>query len=86
MGRIILNEKVVIGKEILMKGPPLEALRFQGGRAGSLVTLIDAERKDFRGRVLRLSETEACVFIFDVFPSPTESSLEIVLLQALPEK
>jgi len=86
MGRIILNEKVVVGKEILMKGPPLEALRFQGGRVESLVTLTDAERKDFRGRVLRLSETEASIFIFDVFPAPTEPSLEIVLLQALPEK
>jgi len=86
MGRIILNENVVVGKEILMKGPPLGALRFQGGRVGSLVTLTDAERKDFRGRVLRLSETEASIFIFDVFSSPAESSLEIVLLQALPEK
>ncbi len=86
MDRIILEQKVVVGREILMKGPPLEALRFQGGRAGSLITLTDAEGRDFRGRVLRLSETEAAVFIFDVFPSPTESSLEVVLLQALPEK
>jgi len=86
MDRITLEQKAFVGKEVPMKGPPLEALRFQGGRVGSLVTLTDAEGKDFRGRVLRLSEAEASVFIFDVFPSPTESSLEIVLLQALPEK
>jgi len=86
MDRITLDEKVVVGKEVLMKGPPLEALRFQGGRVGCLVTLTDAEGNDFRGRVFRLSETEAAVFIFDVFPSPTESSLEVILLQALPEK
>lgn len=86
MDRIVLDRKVDIGKEVLMKGPPLEALCFQSGRVGSLVTLTDSEGSDFRGRVIRLSETEASIFIFDTFPSPTESSLEIVLLQALPEK
>ncbi len=86
MDRVILDQRVFVGKEILMNGPPLEALRFQGAHAGSLVTLTDPEGNDFRGRVLRLSEAEASVLIFDVFPSPTESSLEIVLLQALPEK
>jgi 16S rRNA (uracil1498-N3)-methyltransferase len=86
MDRIILNQKVELGKEVLMKGPLLEALCFQGGRVGSLITLTDSEGNDFRGRILRLSETEASVLIFDAFPSPTESSLEIILLQALPEK
>jgi 16S rRNA (uracil1498-N3)-methyltransferase len=86
MDRIILDRMVEIGEEVLMKGPPLEALRFQGGRLGSLVTLTDPKGNDFRGRILRLSEAEASIFIFDAFPSPTESSLEIILLQALPEK
>jgi len=86
MDRIILNQKVELGKEVLIQGPPLEALRIQGGRVGGLVTLTDPEGNDFRGRILRLSETEASVFMFDAFPSPTESRLEIVLLQALPEK
>jgi len=86
MDRMTLDEKLFVGKEVLINGPPLEALRFQGGRVGSLVTLTDPEGNDFRGRVLRFSETEAVIFVFDVFPSSTESSLEIVLLQALPEK
>ncbi len=86
MDRIVVGRKVDIGKEIVVKGPPREALRFQGGRVGSLLTLTDAGGDDFRGRVLRLSETEASIFIFQSFPSPTESSLEIILLQALPEK
>jgi len=86
MDRIILDRKVEIGKEVLMEGPPLEALRFQGGRVGSIVTLTDSRGDDFRGRVLRLSKGEASILIFEAFPSPTESSLEIVLLQALPEK
>jgi 16S rRNA (uracil1498-N3)-methyltransferase len=86
MDRIVLDQKINIGNELQIKGPPLEALRFQGGRVGCLVTLTDSGGNDFRGRLLRLSETEASVFVFDAFPSPTESSLEIILLQALPEK
>ena len=86
MDGIIVNQKVYVGKEVLMEGPPLEALCFQGGRAGSIVTLTDSEGKDFRGRVLRLSKEEASILIFESFPFSTESSLEIILLQALPEK
>src|SRR4030042_3162282 len=84
--RIGLDRKVEIGKEARIEGPPLEALRFQGGRSGSIVTVTDSEGNDFRGRVLRVSEAEAFILVFEAFPSPTESSLEIVLLQALPEK
>lgn len=86
MDRIALDRRVNVGKEVVIKGPSLEALYFQGNRVGSLVTLTDSEGNDFRGRVTRLSEKEGLIFIFDAFPSPTESCLEIVLLQALPEK
>jgi 16S rRNA (uracil1498-N3)-methyltransferase len=86
MDRIVLDQKVVIGKEVIIEGPPLEALRFQGGRVGSIITLTDSQGKDFRGRVLRLSGKRASVLPFETFQSPTESPLEIILLQALPEK
>ena len=86
MDRIVLDQKVVIGKEVIIEGPPLEALRFQGGRVGSIITLTDSEGEDFRGRVLRLSGKRASVLTFETFQSPTESPLEIILLQALPEK
>lgn len=86
MDRIVLDQKVEMGQEILIKGPPLEALCFHGGVVGSLITLTDSKGNDFRGRVLRLSEVSASILIFDAFPSPTESPLEIILLQALPEK
>jgi 16S rRNA (uracil1498-N3)-methyltransferase len=84
--RIVLNQKIELGNEILIEGPPLEALRFQGGRVGSIITLTDSEGKDFRGRLLSLSDQEASVLLFEAFPSSTESSLEIILLQALPER
>jgi len=86
MDRIVLDQKVAIGEEVILEGPPLEALRFQGGRVGSILTLTDSEGKDFRGRVLRLSGKRASVLPFETFQLPTESPLEIILLQALPEK
>jgi 16S rRNA (uracil1498-N3)-methyltransferase len=86
MDRIVLSQKVELGKEVSFEGPPLEALRFQGVRMGSIVTLTDPGGGDFRGRVLSLSDQRASVFVFEGFPFSTESSLEIILLQALPEK
>jgi 16S rRNA (uracil1498-N3)-methyltransferase len=86
MDRIVLAQNVETGKKVVIEGPPLEALRFQGSRAGSIVTLTDSEGYDFRGRVLSLSKEGASVLVFEAFPSSTESSVEILLLQALPEK
>jgi 16S rRNA (uracil1498-N3)-methyltransferase len=86
MRRIVFGGVVDLNQEVLIEGPPLEALRFQGARVGSIVTLTDAAGNDHRGRVLRFSEGEASILVFDKFSSPTESSIEIFLLQALPEK
>ena len=86
MDRILLGRVAEINQEVIIEGPLLEALRFQGGRMGQIVTLTDAGGRDFRARVLRLSATKASLLIFDRFLLPTESGVEIVLLQALPEK
>jgi len=86
MERIVLDQEIDVGKEVLMKGPPLEALYFQRRRKGDIVTLTDSHGNDFRGRVLSFSNEEASILVFQAFSSPTESSIEIVLLQALPEK
>jgi len=86
MNRIVLDESVAIGKEVVIEGPPLEALLFQEGHVGSILTVTDSGGRDFRGRVLSLSDEKASLRIFEVFRSSTESPVEIVLLQALPEK
>jgi 16S rRNA (uracil1498-N3)-methyltransferase len=86
MDRIVLDESVAIGKDVVIEGPPLEALRFQGGRVGSILTVTDSAGKDFRGRILSLSGNKASLRIFEAFRSSTESPVEIILLQALPEK
>jgi 16S rRNA (uracil1498-N3)-methyltransferase len=86
MNRIVLDESVAIGKEMVIEGPPLEALLFQGGHVGSILTVTDSGGNDFRGRILSLSDKKASLRIFEVFRSSTESTVEIVLLQALPGK
>jgi 16S rRNA (uracil1498-N3)-methyltransferase len=86
MDRIRLDRAVGINQGIRIEGPPLEALRFQGARRGGIVTVTDGEGRDFRGRVVRIGEAEAELFIFEAFPAPVESPVEIVLLQALPER
>jgi 16S rRNA (uracil1498-N3)-methyltransferase len=86
MDRIVLDRKVGIGKEVMIKGPLLEALRFQGDRVGSIITLTDSGGKDYRGRIFSLSEKEASVLVFEAFSSSTESPIEMIFLQALPEK
>jgi len=53
---------------------------------GNILTVTDSKGRDFRGRVLRLAREGASILIFDAFPRPTESPVEIILLQALPEK
>lgn len=84
--RIVLEHAIEIDQEVLIKGPPLEALRVQKARVGNIITLTDSERRDFRARILRLTEEEASVLVFERFTFPIESPLEIILLQALPEK
>ena len=86
MHRIVLDQVVEPNQEIVIKGPPLEALCFHDSRVGSLITLTDCRRNDFRGRVLRLSREEASIVVFEALSSPMESPLEIFLLQALPDK
>jgi 16S rRNA (uracil1498-N3)-methyltransferase len=86
MDRIVVGRKIRVGTEVLIEGPPLEAFRFQGVRKGCLLTLVDIQGNEFRGRVTHLSSEGATVFPFDSFTSSTESPLEIVLLQALPER
>jgi len=84
--KILLDQPMEIGDDVVLEGPPLEALRVQGARCGSILTLIDSQKREFRGRVLRLSDHGATVHLFEAFPASTESSLEMILLQALPEK
>jgi hypothetical protein len=78
MDRIVLNQKVEVGKDVLIQGPPLEALGFQGCRVGSLVTLTDPEGNDFRGEFFVSPKPKS--FFFDAFHHP-RIVFEIILLR-----
>lgn len=86
MDRILIDKNISIGQEIFIEGPPLEALLFHQVRKGSILTITDSKGDDFRGRLTSLNHEKASIIIFDKFPSPTESIIEIILLQALPNK
>lgn len=86
MNRIIIDKDIKIGEEILIEGPLMEALRFYGVRKGKLITITDANGNDFRGRIADINNYKASLIIFERFPFPTESTIEIILLQALPNK
>lgn len=86
MDRILIDKNISIGQEIFIEGPPLEALLFHQVRKGSILTITDSKGDDFRGRLTSLNHEKASIIIFDKFHSPTESIIEIILLQALPNK
>ncbi|MGD0230783.1 MAG: 16S rRNA (uracil(1498)-N(3))-methyltransferase [Syntrophorhabdales bacterium] len=55
-------------------------------RTGAIVTVSDEESREYRGRVVRLEGEEALIRIFQELDFPSESPLEITLLQAIPKR
>ena len=74
------------GQKIRITGEGLDGLTFREARPGELVTLTREGGREFRGRVLSVNRHEAWVMVFESLVPPTESSTNIILLQALPDK
>jgi 16S rRNA (uracil1498-N3)-methyltransferase len=55
-------------------------------RIGAIVTITAKEGREYRGRVVGLEGENARVRVFDELTMPSESSLKISLIQALPKK
>ncbi len=55
-------------------------------RVGAIVTLEDGQGKEWRGRITRIEGTTAWVQPFEGLPLPSESPLDLTLIQALPKK
>jgi 16S rRNA (uracil1498-N3)-methyltransferase len=55
-------------------------------RRGAIVTVQDGEGREFRGRVLDVDGETAVVRLFEELHFPSESPLEVVLLQAVPKR
>lgn len=55
-------------------------------RIGEAVTVCSADKRFFRARITRLEHDRADILLFEAFDGKVESNLEIMLLQALPER
>ncbi|MBN2373615.1 16S rRNA (uracil(1498)-N(3))-methyltransferase [bacterium] len=55
-------------------------------RLGEIITVQNMEGDNFRARVFAISESRCNVHIFEQLPKNMESGLDILLLQALPDR
>lgn len=60
--------------------------RVSSDRKGAIVTIILPEGRECRGRVVEARGEEVLVRVFECLDFPTESHLDITLIQALPKK
>ncbi|MBI5492703.1 MAG: 16S rRNA (uracil(1498)-N(3))-methyltransferase [Deltaproteobacteria bacterium] len=84
-GEIRLDSKGAIEKALRLEGPAFDSLLLWAPRAGAAFTVIDSDDTLFRARLLELKEGSADIVIFEEV-GKIDSSLEVILLQALPEK
>ena len=82
---IILDHEPELGEVISIFGSDYESLRSWSPRLGSAITLTSPS-KSYRARVVTFDEKKADLFVYEQMTGPAESSLEVVLLQALPDK
>jgi 16S rRNA (uracil1498-N3)-methyltransferase len=80
------DRKTEPGDEITITGRAFESLLSWAPRPGAAVTVTGPGGESFRARVIKLGENKATLFVYEKMAGPAESSLEIILLQALPDK
>ena len=81
-----LEQKLSPGAEVIISHLDWRRLGRTRERVGEIVTLSDCAGKSFRGRVKAVAAEQVRVFIFEAMGGPVESGLELMLLQALPDK
>ncbi len=74
------------GKTVTLTGAALAALRAWSPRPGAAVSIADGEGDSFRARVVEVHAERASLFVYERMKGPPESRLELILLQALPDK
>jgi len=60
--------------------------RLSSTRAGAIVTFISEDGREYRGRIVRMEEHAALVRAFEKLDFPSESTLHVALVQALPKR
>lgn len=71
---------------VALSGESRQALAKWAPRIGAAVTVVSAEGRNFRARVLKLAPKSAELLVFEEMRGPAESHLELFLLPALPDK
>ncbi len=84
-GEIRLDSKGAIEKTLCLEGPAFDSLLLWAPRAGAAFTVIDSDDTLFRARLVALKKASADIVIFEEI-GQTDTTLEVILLQALPEK
>lgn len=84
-GRIILNENINPGSDYRVEGRPFDELLAWKPRHGSAVTVGDPSGRICRARVAELHEAHAVIAAYEEI-GVAGKPLDIILLQALPEK
>lgn len=81
-----LAQKLSPGAEVILSHLDWHRQGRPPERVGEIVTLTDSSGKSFRGRVTAVGAEQVKVFVFEAMGGPVESGLELILLQALPDK
>lgn len=83
---IQLAEAAQVGRHCTLADRARVALGCWRPRRGEALTLMDAEGKGFRARVLELTEERAVLLPFEALESAPESPVRIEVYQALPQR
>ena len=83
---LITDSEPELEKEMSLFGESLKTLERWSPVRGYAFTIKGPSGKYYRARLKEIDEKKAVLFVFEACKSKLESSLEIVLLQALPDK
>ncbi|MEE8423101.1 MAG: TrmJ/YjtD family RNA methyltransferase [Thermodesulfobacteriota bacterium] len=86
MKRFFVDEELVIENAYEINGEPFENLKKWEPRVGEAITVVDQKGREGRARILEQTKDECKVHVFEVFDLSSESPVDILLLQALPDK
>jgi TrmH family RNA methyltransferase/RsmE family RNA methyltransferase len=86
MKRISIDSELKIGEAYKLRREPLENLKRWEPRVGEAITVVDSEGREGRARIVEQTKAECTVNVFEEFERPSESSIDILLIQALPAR
>jgi 16S rRNA (uracil1498-N3)-methyltransferase len=84
--QVVIEIMPELGGKVTVSGAARTALGKWSPRPGQAVTVVSEEGRSYRARVLKLAPKSAELLVFEELKGPAESSLELFLLAALPDK